>query len=115
MRKAIVTIFIAILIYLIFFADPACTAVSRGKFQSMEEKSGIAQLPMSDTEPGIYYKYPSTITFRYGSYTQQEDDFFITGYYVCKLGKIVARSSLGDSISGDYNPSSGILLWNGEL
>jgi len=115
LRKAIVIIlFIAILVYLVFFTDPACLALRRGKFQSIEEKPGVAKLPMSDTEPGVYYKYHTIITFRYGQYTQQESDFFITDCYACKSGKIVARSPSGDSISGDYNPSSGILLWDGE-
>lgn len=113
MRKAIVIILLAILIYL-FFSDPICSAVRRSKFQSIEEKSGTAKLPMSDTEPGVYYKYHTIITFGDGEYTQQEDDFFIIGSYSCKLGKIVARSPVSDSILGDYNPFSGILLWDGE-
>ena len=82
MRKAVVILFALLLVSLVLFADRACLTLQRSKFQSLEEKTGTAKLPMSDTEPGVYYRYHATINFRDGQFDQQESDFFITGHYM---------------------------------
>jgi hypothetical protein len=104
-------LFAAILIYLAFFVSSPCLSLWTGKFQSVVEKTAVARLP--DSEPGLYYQYRPTISFGFGQYIQQDSDFFTTGHYTCRFGKVIARSSSGKSISVDYDPSSGRLFWDG--
>lgn len=114
MRKAIVVIGIAILIYLVFFTDSTCWSLGWGHFESIEEKTAVDLLPMSETEPGLSHQYRTTISFEKGQFIQQESDYFYTGPYLCRFGTVVAHPSSGGTLSGIYNPLTGILLWGGE-
>ena len=114
MRKAIVISCVAIFLYLAFFADRTCLTMGLSQFQSFEEKTIVTRLPNSDTDPGEYYKYHATISFRFGQYVQQESDFFITGSYRCRSGKVTVHSPSGGTFSANYDPSTGILVWGGK-
>ena len=114
MRKAVVILSAAILISLVFLSELSCAILAKSSFASLEEKTTADRLPMSDTDPGLYHQYRTTVSFRDGQFFQQESDYFFTGPYDCKFGMIVARPFSGGSISGSYNPFSHTLLWNGE-
>lgn len=115
MRKAGIIILVSILIYFLFFPNSTCLGIGMGKFESVEEKTAVERLPMSETEPGIYRQYRTTITFRNDQFSQQESDYFFSGPYVCRFGKIVAYPFSGGTVSGNYNPFSRTLLWDGQL
>ena len=115
MRKAIRILLAAALVYFVFFADPACSALLTGEFQSFEEKTEAELLPMSETEPGVFIQYHTTVSFRDGQFIQQESDYFYSGPYGCKFGFVVAHPFSGGTLWGNYSPFSHTLFWNGQF
>jgi hypothetical protein len=112
MLKAIVVTFAALLIYIVFLGGIACLLLPIGNFRSPEEKTEATLLPMSDTEPGLYLSYHPTISFRHDQFHLQESDYFFTGPYVCRFGRVVASHSNDTAISVGYTPFLGVLLWD---
>ena len=115
MPKTIVILFAAIAIYILFFGSTACWLLPLGKFQSLEVKSEIQVLPMSDTDPVEYLRYHPALFFRYGQFNLQESDYFFSGPYVCRFGRIVASHSNGTAVSVGYTPLLGVMLWDRQL
>ena len=111
MRKAI-AIFAAVLIYIVGFGSLACFLLPVGNFHSMEVKSEVSVLPISDTDPVEYLNYRPTISFRDGVFNQQESDYFFAGSYTCRFGWVAAYDSSGALLSAGYTPLLGVLLWD---
>jgi hypothetical protein len=114
MLKTIVVLFAFLLFCLVFSGGAACLLLPIGNFRSPEEKTVATLLPMSDTEPGQYVSYHPTISFGNGQFQLQESDYFFTGPYMCRLGRIVATHSNNTATSVGYIPFLGVLLWDRE-
>lgn len=114
MRKVIV-IFAAILIYIVVFGSIACLLLPIGNFHSLEVKSEVKVLPMSDTDPVEYLRYSPTISFRDGQLIQQESDFFYAGPSVCRFGGVAAYDASDTLRLAGYTPFFGVLFWDRQL
>ena len=114
MLKAIVVTFAVILIFTVFFVGITCPLLPIGNFRSPEEKTEPIVLPMSETEPGVYYTYHPTISFRDGQFYLQESDYFFVGPYECRFGRVTASHSNDTAVSVGYTPFLGALLWDRE-
>lgn len=115
MLKTTIVLFAAILIYVVVFEGIACLLLPVGSFQSLEQKSEIQVLPLFATDPAQYFRYRPKLYFRDGQFTLQESDYFFSGPYACRFGRVVASHSNGSARSVGYTPLLGAILWDGKF
>lgn len=109
-----------IMIYLLIPVDQICMALDGASFGSSYEITPFEPLPM-DTPATLLVSFPGSRTQLYQSISFSDDwftwwvsDFAVSGSYECKSGEIVAHPINyweDRSITGTYDPSSGVLLW----
>jgi hypothetical protein len=101
----IVVLFTAFIIYMRSTGSDPCRTLEGAQFRATKK------VPTFETD-GFHYP---TLFFKNGSYRWFYSDTFRGGSYECLAGELIISSAIDGNIEAQYDPTTGVWIWNGEM